>query len=126
MVSYKTYAEREVSEAADIVLKNRLYVSGWLMSGLMKKLRESSSEFSDVEIVLAFDEQIPVGVCVHYSKEDFMRHKYSRIQAFVRKQYRRNGIGSKMVRRVKKTRPFAYHGVDGSDLFWHSVGVPVV
>lgn len=125
MITYLLYEDFSVREAAEIVMKNRLFVPGWLMHGLMKRVRDSpNSWFDSSRIAIAYDKGTPIGVGFYYQQ---LFASNPRVQSFVRKRYRRQGIGSALVNKVKKDEvPFAYHGVDGSDKFWNSVGVCVI
>jgi hypothetical protein len=112
MVEYRMMA---IDKAADIALKNRLYVSGWCLSGDLKHYRENASSYEDrLKIVLAYDDDKPVGVVV--SDE-----RYGDVQAFVRKSYRRRGIASGAIKHGRIKVRHCGDGIDGSEHFWTHV-----
>jgi GNAT superfamily N-acetyltransferase len=101
---------------ADIALKNRLYVSGYMLSEVLRKIR--SGEF-DGRVVIHCENDIPVGVAVeHYSPVVFYK-----TMVFVRKSMRRKGIGSKLLQQLQP-RKSSYVGIgcDASRKFWQKNG----
>lgn len=101
--------------AASIALKHRLFVSGWLLSGAMKCIRKGHN-IEDARMAIAYDSDIPVGVSL-YDRTTGL------IQVFVRKSYRRRGIGRKLVENFKKFEVYGIRGIDGSSHFFRNVGV---
>lgn len=85
---------------ADIALKNRLYVNGWNLSAMLRKIRSNQVE-SIVDIF--YEQEKPVGVLV-IEKTCKMKDKHIDsylIQVFVKKNYRRKGIASALINRNK-------------------------
>lgn len=112
IVNAKTY--ENVSAFADIALKNRLYVSGWSLSGILKDARNNPA---NCKIMLAYVDDKPVGVCVTYCNT---------IAVFVKRDKRKHGVGTKLVNTAKKLikgKPMSSYGVVGSEKFWHKCGV---
>lgn len=105
----------EVSINADLALKNRLYVSGWELSSSLKHARSSPDAYM---VLIEWRDDIPVGVIL-YTKGNRV------IQFFVKKSYRRQGIGTKLFAKLKEILPptdFRYDlGIDGSRKFFSSI-----
>lgn len=105
----------EDSINADIALKNRLYVSGWELSSSLKHAREYPDSYI---VLLEWSDDLPVGVVLYCvgSRE---------MQFFVKKAYRRKGIGTKLFKKLKDRIPhteFRYDlGITGSGYFFNSV-----
>ena len=110
MVEYKIL---DVAEAADIALKNRLYVSGWCLSGDLKDYR-AKPNWGDLKIVLAYDDDKPVGVVVDCRGD---------VQAFVRKSHRRRGIASGAIRYGDIVVKHYGDGINGSEVFFEKMKV---
>jgi len=87
--------------AADIALKNRLYVPGFWLSGELKKIRE----YGDTSIVISFDENnVPIGVAIPKSC-----YWGNQLWIFVRKSKRRMGVGTDLVNTLKNHESFFGH-----------------
>ena len=106
---------------ADIALKNRLYVSGWCLSGSLRYARENPN---NKLVLLHYDDDgIPVGVLYasHYYS-DITLQDYTNVQVFVRKSKRNRGIGKELVNKLKELSPntkFTWDcGIKGSRMFW--------
>lgn len=84
---------------ADIALKAKLFVSGWQLSKDLQKIRNNKkSAFVDIYYV----ENNPVAVLVvefSYGISTLYGEKFLPIQIFVKKQYRRNGIGTALIKK---------------------------
>lgn len=106
---------------ADIALKNRLYVSGWCLSGNLVDVRDSPE---DCLVLVHYEDERAVGVCLvqHY---EVYNKKVHNIQTFVKKSYRGKGIGRQLVNKAKEITPnaeFSYGaGIAGSRVFWEKV-----
>lgn len=74
---------------ADIALKNRLYVSGFRLSGVLKRIRSGLSP--QALVVIHYEKDIPVGVAIHNPLGGYQ------VQVFVRKACRNRGIGTKLI-----------------------------
>lgn len=101
------------SKAADIALKNRLYVSGWCLSQDLKDIR--AGNIKNAKVVLAEKDGKYVGVAIHGK----FRYSYYNTSIFVRKSERRKGIASKMLGEFKNKDCYAGYGVVGSEKFWN-------
>ena len=107
-VKIRVYSGSTVGPAADIALKNRMYVSGWSLSGELKRIRDRFHA-NDCKIALAWYGDIPLAVAVINDGS---------VQAFCRKAFRRNGLASRCVSAVKRTSCTADLGIVGSSAFW--------
>lgn len=110
--------ETEVN--ADIALKNRLYVSGWCLSGSLRDTRENPT---NKLVLLHYDDGIPVAVLyASHNYSDITLQDYTNVQVFVRKSKRNKGIGKELVNKLKELSPntkFTWDcGVKGSRMFW--------
>lgn len=119
MITYKLYTGVKTKEAAELALKYRLYVPGWSLCGEYVHLIQMNPErmHQNHRMVLAFDGDTPVGAMVHTS--------WCSLMAFVRVKYRRQGIGSQMVKHMK-IRPVdctAGEGLRGTKNFWIIMGL---
>lgn len=102
----------ETALKADIALKNRLYVSGWMLSHQLKSSRNNPSNY---HIEMVHEEGIPVGVLLYSRFSDT-------IEIFVRKSKRNRGHGRKLITNFmnrKLTQSPKYgEGVSGSGIFY--------
>lgn len=99
---------------------NRLFVNGWSLRELLIDIaNNSSSEYkNNYDIVLVNNGEfnpIAVGVTVKHSGLTMI---------FVRKKYRRQGIGSMITMLLKKRNAIVYfsEGIEGSEKFFAKVG----
>ena len=97
-------------------LSHRLFVNGWL-------LREHLVDITNMEITadiaLAYNEnQVPIGVAITRKDSGFT-------MVFVRKKYRKQGVGTALVMRLKKENPrtclWFSEGINGSMKFAQKV-----
>lgn len=99
---------------------NRLFVNGWSLRELLIDIANNSSlEYkNNYDIVLVSNGEfnpIAVGVTVKHSGLTMI---------FVRKKYRRQGIGSMITMLLKKRNAVVYfsEGIEGSEKFFANVG----
>lgn len=114
MYVVKEYRNADVLEAINIALKAKLYVPGWALQPYLSWLRRRGERsWVDVTIRLAFNGETPIGIGVRHIDGPYNP------MCFVRPQYRRKGIGSKLV------EGFSFdeyeEGIKGSDQFWRKV-----
>lgn len=100
-------------EKASLALKHRLYVSGWELSHQLVCARKYPQGY---EIKLEYVGEVPVGVCL-LDKDDGC------ISIFVKKAFRRKGIGRKLVKRFGDKIKKADWGIHGSEYFFDNVGI---
>ena len=99
--------EKKFRGLADDALRARLYVSGWQLSPTLMRIRDEPYINENDTIVLIYDNGTPIGVCV-------MQHHLAGAKpvssTFVRKSYRRRGIGTKLINKALggKRKPFHY------------------
>ena len=107
---------------ANIALRNRLYVSGFLLSGVLKDIRAGHA---DGIVNLHYEDDIPVGVIVHVTDgilTDDLSCYYD-LMIFVRNAHRNKGIGKKLVNELNvSTRLKVGRGSRYSQNFWSSLG----
>lgn len=87
-------SESEIYNACQIALTNRLYVPGWSIRSFLRSDRKEIKL-----IVLAYDGERPIALGI-ILEEKYYSH--SRFMVFVRKQYRRNGIGLNIFKKSKE------------------------
>lgn len=101
---------------ADIALKNRLYVSGYMLSGVLIKIRSGKL---DARVVIHVENDTPVGVAV----TSFSQFSYYGTMIFVRKSMRNRGIGSKLLEQLKASKNTRVGvGCIASRNFWNKHG----
>lgn len=99
-------------------LSAKLFIPGWRMSMYLRQIKDlDDNEDYIVSIVVAYMDNVPIGVCI---SQRWYRYKNPYISVFVRKKYRRLGIGTKMVKRMMGKKPgFRYErGIEGSAKFF--------
>lgn len=102
---------------ADEALKARLFVWGWQLSGWLGELR-ARIEFKEYEsIVIAYDDGVPVGVCVMISK--WGKDDIPTSGTFVRKAYRRMRIGTNLIKKARKQEFYHGTGLHGIEPFFN-------
>ena len=91
--------------AAD-ALEARLYVSRWQLILELKDIKRAIQfEKCVMSIVVAYIDEVPVGVCVSRK----WKNRAPSIMTFVRKKHRRRGIGTKLVKKVMgRKKKFTY------------------
>jgi GNAT superfamily N-acetyltransferase len=96
---------------------NGLYVVGWTMQQIYKALRSGSVDY---DIAVAYDdEKNPIGAIV---QDDFS----GCVDLFVKKDYRRKGVGRALVNIMMENDPEIYghyRGAKDSELFFEAVGI---
>lgn len=107
----------EIRSGAKLALKNRLFVSGWEMSHFLKDYIECSVDELK-PIVIAMCDKVPIGCLMLYG------NVYS---IFVRKAYRRQGIGTALMKEMNLITDVKDYvgdsGIHGSGRFFESAGV---
>lgn len=112
----KIFQNDTLIEGIDLVLKNRLFISGWNLS---KALKFAKKDFrhSAVETALSvlFINGKPIALCYRFGVE---------LQCFCKKSERRKGYASKCIKEIKKLFPETEfngcYGIEGSHSFWGS------
>lgn len=93
----KATTEEDIKAFTDIALKSRLYVSGWMLSGWLINAREKPETVQAV--CLVFNEsEMPIGVLLA------LKDRTSAV--FVKKFYRRLGLGTKLVQELTSDDDF--------------------
>ena len=115
----KASSGQELKEFAGLALKHRLFVpkSGWLMHGDLHYLAKENGRADNYQIVLAFVDGSPVGIG--------LKDPHQLVMFFVKKKYRRNGIGRQLADSVKTHMVYSYEGAKGgkSAKFFQNVGI---
>ena len=114
-IVYKIKQGKDIVEYVRLASSYRLFVPGWMLSFIYREwVQEPEVILPNDKIVLAFDSHKPIGaaVCCNQYKPEVM--------LFVRKAYRRQGIGTKMVKMITHDlERFEYgYGNIGSLKFW--------
>lgn len=101
---------------ADIALKNRLYVSGYMLSSVLIDIR---SGVNDGRVVIHFENDLPVGVAVTQPAHSC----YYETMIFVKKSMRKRGIGTKLLAQLNASKITSVGiGCKASLNFWHKNG----
>jgi GNAT superfamily N-acetyltransferase len=106
----------EAAILADAALKARLYVSGWALSYELRRIRDN---ISNRRVALAYIGDDCVGVCIRI-------RGLKELQVFVRKKYRRMGIGSELVKALKRKGDQASEGIRSSRKFWEANNISLI
>lgn len=113
-IYYKLFKSENIIKGADIALKARLYVSGWMLSKELVEIRNYRSDyFKEYIIAIAFDNSLPISIVVSHPRQEAM--------AFTRKSYRRKGIASNLINKFNIEIKRYGDGITGSDKFWKRV-----
>lgn len=122
-MEYMTFSGPTLNDAAEIALKNRLYVAGWsLRKNLMAVSALEKRKKGRTQIVIGFKGVTPVSVAM------FSANTRGRVfvMLYVKPQYRRKGIATNMIelwRKNYKCKKFvAFLGVEGSEAFFKKIG----
>ncbi|MBX9837675.1 MAG: GNAT family N-acetyltransferase [Silvanigrellaceae bacterium] len=104
-------------EKAEIAIKNRLFVAGWLLN---EKLHEIKNGQIAANVNLHYEDNIPVAVAIEILEDDYYDYK---TMVFVRKSYRNKGIGSNLVKSLNANNNSPVgKGTDNSIKFWLKLG----
>ena len=116
-IVYKKYRTKdELMEAADIALKNRLYVNSWYLRS--RYINIINGEIKNQSLDIAFVDDKPIGICFakDSSSDKFKEARF--LACFIRKPFRKSGIGSKLISLHKNKELYACPGINGSKSFW--------
>ena len=104
---------KDILEYANTAIKHRLYVNSWSILRLLKKVVQGNGVVNPPTIALAYTcDNIPVGICILRAGE---------LHTFVRKLFRKKGIGKVLVKSLVKPHdnpPCVFGGIKGSDIFY--------
>ena len=103
---------KDILEYANAAIKHRLYVNGWSILRILKNIVQEDGVVNPT-IALAYTcDNIPIGICILWA---------GGLNTFVRKSFRKKGIGKALVKSLVKphdNRPFFRRGIKGSDIFY--------
>lgn len=114
MITYKLAQNlNESAEFAKVAISNRLFVPLWTMRQYLDPL---DIVFFGTKVALAYDNDRPIGValCSDYPDKNHL-------QVFIRKSYRRKGIGTNLLNIVNQKngkKSYAVEGIKGSEKFF--------
>ena len=104
---------KDILEYANAAIKHRLYVNGWSIFRLLKNVVQWNGVVNPPTIALAYTcDNIPVGICIL---------RAGKLDTFVRKSFRKKGIGKALVNSLVKPQdnpPRVFRGIKGSDIFY--------
>ena len=103
------------SQKASLAITNRLFVNNW---SLREDLMWAVTDPTLYDIKLEYRNKKPVGVALLHKTDGL-------VSLFVRKEWRRKGLGTKLLNRFKGKVKKAGYGVVGSEKFFEKVGVPI-
>lgn len=120
MFSIQSGSGSEAAALASVALKNRLYVSGWMLSGIMVRIRRSPKPNDIVSIVTVDGKPISVAVLTDGSDT---------IACFTKKAYRKKGYGKLAVTGLKQSAEKGVRGhsegLNGCSDFFQKCGLPI-
>ena len=104
---------KDILEYANAAIKHCLYVNGWSIFGILKNVVQWNGVVNPPTIALAYTcDNIPVGICIL---------RAGKLDTFVRKSFRKKGIGKTLVNSLVKPQdnpPVVFRGIKGSDIFY--------
>lgn len=109
------YQGPDIVQGCKLALKNRLYISGWSLSGEYKYAIQNKLG----HLALLFVEEIPVSAMLRTGAS----YTYEDIQAFTKLKYRRRGFATLCYEALGSPKLPCGPGVEGSDKFWNSIGL---
>lgn len=126
MIEVKAIPQSEIAKAAKECLSARLYVptGGFLMNIHLNILKKKDSRSERYKLFVAYNDGKPVGVTMTISGYDDCSGEY--IMSFVKKAYRKQGIGKQLAMIAKKStkqKLWAYEGAIGTRNYWNSVDI---
>ena len=109
---------KDILEYANAAIKHCLYINGWSIFRILKNVVQENGVVNPPVIALAYTcdnitcDNIPVGICILRSGV---------LDTFVRKSFRKKGIGKALVNSLVKPQdnpPVVFRGIKGSDIFY--------
>ena len=104
---------KDILEYANAAIKHRLYVNGWSIFRILENVVQWNGVVNPPTIALAYTcDNIPVGICIL---------RAGVLDTFVRKSFRKKGIGKALVNSLVKPEdnpPVVFRGIEGSDIFY--------
>ena len=104
---------KDILEYANAAIKHCLYVNGWSIFRILKNVVQWNGVVNPPTIALAYTcDNIPVGICIL---------RAGVLDTFVRKSFRKKGIGKTLVNSLVKPQdnpPVVFRGIKGSDIFY--------
>lgn len=115
-ITYRKASSDNRAALASEAMRARLYVPGWTLSICLNEIEQSIGS-RKTSICVAYIDGVPVAVCV---SEEWYTPGVPNVAVFVRKKYRRLGIGTKLIKRVVGAKAkFDYQrGAQGSAEFF--------
>jgi len=99
----QVFEDDQAKEAAKLALHHRLFVSqGWDLNTRLHRIAKGSL---DAAVVIAFEEETPIGVAVKFCPR---WERFAEVQVFVRKKHRRKGVGRAMFKKLNPEENFHY------------------
>ena len=104
---------KDILEYANAAIKHCLYINGWSIFRILKNVVQENGVVNPPTIALAYTcDNIPVGICIL---------RAGKLDTFVRKSFRKKGIGKALVNSLVKPQdnpPRVFRGIKGSDIFY--------
>ena len=104
---------KDILEYANAAIKHCLYINGWSIFRILKDVVQWNGVVNPPTIALAYTcDNIPVGICIL---------RAGKLDTFVRKSFRKKGIGKALVNSLVKPQdnpPVVFRGIKGSDIFY--------
>ena len=104
---------KDILEYANAAIKHCLYINGWSIFRILKNVVQWNGVVNPPTIALAYTcDNIPVGICIL---------RAGKLDTFVRKSFRKKGIGKALVNSLVKPQdnpPVVFRGIKGSDIFY--------
>jgi hypothetical protein len=101
---------------ASLVRNHSLFESSGEIRLVLNDIERGYLKEQDVNIVVDIIEGVPIACAITIRKK---------IMCYVKPEFRRKKIGTKMVSFFKNESSYAKIGFQNSDLFWESLNIPV-
>ncbi len=122
-ITYRVIEKEDISKVLRLAIDSELYVRGWVLYSVYHKALFLPDIYEHVGIVVAYDQDEPIGIVMGYKAiGEGPAYQARDVAFFVREEYRRKGIATEMLRlytqRHGKYKLMASTGIDGSHDFF--------
>jgi hypothetical protein len=137
---YQSSSEYRIDQLAQLCLDSKLFRRGWNLETKLRRIQRCEETQKESHLIVATCGGVPVGVvCVTGQLKLYVRTnpavkrrqciaEGTQVAFYVRRTWRRNGIGSRLARRLRKERGtikdlIGLRGESRSHHFFHSSGI---
>lgn len=125
LIEYRTYRNRNLAKGAAIVISNRLYTPG--ADGIRSRALDYDNSL--LAIVIAYHNGLAIG-CITLDNGPLKRKNqtYDIVNTWIKPAYRRKGIASELLKRMKKYSNYSIAGYSSKDgsFFYNDLGIKCI